>query len=65
MKTKQNQTMSTSKCVHLELTPLKGGIVPTRVGARTEAKELMAFGRGRQSLEQSVRYSAAQGLKFR
>jgi hypothetical protein len=57
--------MSTSKCVHLELTPLKGGIVPTRVGARTEAKELMAFGRGRQSLEQSVRYSAAQGLKFR
>ena len=29
----------------------------TQVGARTAAKELIAFGRGRQSLEQSVWYS--------
>jgi quercetin dioxygenase-like cupin family protein len=57
MKTKQNQTMSTSKYVHPELTTLKGAVMATRVGARIEAKELMAFGRGRQSLEHSVWYS--------
>jgi quercetin dioxygenase-like cupin family protein len=57
MKTKQNQTMSTSKCVHPELTILEGAIMATRPAARIEAKELIAFGRGRQSLEQSVWYS--------
>jgi len=29
----------------------------TQIGARIEAKELIAFGRGRQSLDQSVWYS--------
>src|SRR6516225_7917849 len=57
MKTKQNQTMNTSKCVHPELTILEGAIMATRPAARIEAKELIAFGRGRQSLEQSVWYS--------
>src|SRR6516164_10765175 len=57
MKTKQDQTMSTSKCVYPELTTLKAAIMATQVGARTEAKELIPFGRGRQSLEQSVWYS--------
>jgi hypothetical protein len=56
MKTKQNQTMS-RKFVHPELTTLKEAIMATQVGARIEAKELKAFGRGRQSLEQSVWYS--------
>jgi hypothetical protein len=57
MRTKQNQTMSTSKCVQPELTTLKGAIMATQLAARIEEKELIAFGRGRQSLEQSVWYS--------